>query len=324
MTCVDRLCQETIPRRQFLTAVAATGLGELVTCQPRSVAAAPAQGLTFSFGTYGSRTLSLEKSIRLVATIGYDGVEIATRPEWDAAPERMPKARRKEVHGLLLDRNLKVTAMMEHLPPSTDAQTHQNDLARLRSVMELGADLTPTTPPLIQTVLGGGTWEEKKHLFVERVGDWSELAKEMQTVVAIKPHRGGAMSRPSEAVWLIEQLKKTPWIRMVYDYSHYAFRNLSVEETVRTALPFTAHIAVKDTIKTDAGFRFVLPGASQAFDYAQLFKLFFAGGFRGDVCCEVSGMVWNTPDYDPVAAAKQCYQNLAPCFETAGVPRPVS
>jgi hypothetical protein len=39
------------------------------------------------------------------------------------------------------------------------------------------------------------------------------------------------------------------------------------------------------------------------------------GGYRGDVCCEVSGMVSSKPGYDPVAAAKRCYQNVSPAFE---------
>ena len=192
---------------------------------------------------------------------------------------------------------------------------------RVGEVARLGHDLSPKCPPLIQTVLGGGKWDEQKNLFRDRLGDWAKLAAETQTIIAIKPHRGGGMSKPSEAVWLIQQLDNTPWIRMVYDYSHYAFRDLSVEETVETALPYTAHIAIKDTIQTDKGFRFVLPGASNSFDYADLFKRFYTGGYRADICCEVSGMVSSQAGYNPVAAAQTCYANIAPRFAQAGVPR---
>ena len=129
------------------------------------------------------------------------------------------------------------------------------------------------------------------------------------------------MSKPSEAVWLIRQLNNTPWIRMVYDYSHYAFREMSLAATVETSLHYTAHVAIKDTLWTDKGFRFVLPGESNSFDYADLFKRFYAGGYRADICCEVSGMVWNQANYDPIVAAKTCYANISPQFERAGVPR---
>ena len=129
------------------------------------------------------------------------------------------------------------------------------------------------------------------------------------------------MSKPSEAAWLIKQLDDTPWIRMVYDYSHYAFREMSVPATVETALPYTGHIAIKDVVKTEKGFKFVLPGASDTFDYADLLKRFYAGGYRGDICCEVSSMVSGQPNYDAIAAAKTCYANIAAQFKLAGVPR---
>ena len=129
------------------------------------------------------------------------------------------------------------------------------------------------------------------------------------------------MSRPEQAVWLIKQLHDTPWLRMVYDYSHYAFRDMPLEATVNTALPHTAHVAVKDAVRMGDRVGFVLPGEGSTFDYARLFRLLRAGGYRGDICCEVSGMVWDRADYDPVAAAKTCYSNLAPTFEAAGLRR---
>jgi sugar phosphate isomerase/epimerase len=138
--------------------------------------------------------------------------------------------------------------------------------------------------------------------------------------LAIKPHRGGAMSRPSEAIWLIEQLGKPARLRIVYDYSHYAFRDMPLEETVRTALPWTAHIAVKDAVRDGDKVTFALPGAA-GFDYAPLLRQFYRGGYRGDVCCEVSGLVSSQEGYDPAAAAKQCYAALSRAFTAAEVPR---
>ena len=88
------------------------------------------------------------------------------------------------------------------------------------------------------------------------------------------------------------------------DMDAYEGQDMSVEATVATALPMTAHIAIKDTIETDQGCQFVLPGESHSFDYADLFRRFYAGGYRADICCEVSGMVSSQAGYDPIAAAK--------------------
>lgn len=313
-SCRYRACH----RRQFLGAAAATltavnGVAALHRTE--------ASTCTFSFGTYGMKSLTTQQAIEAVAAAGYDGIEIAARPDWDSAPERMSTERRRHLRDLLRDSQLRLTALMEHLVPSADDAQHARDLDRLKRVAQLGHELSPSAPPLIQTVLGGGRWEDQRDFFRARLADWAHLARRAETVIAIKPHRGGAMSRPSEAVWLIQQLGDTPWIRMVYDYSHYAFRDMPLAQTVATALPYTAHIAVKDAVRQGDRVAFQLPGASGEFDYANLLRLFYEGGYRGDVCCEVSGMVWGQPGYDPLAAARTCYRNLAPAFVSAGIPR---
>lgn len=48
------------------------------------------------------------------------------------------------------------------------------------------------------------------------------------------------MSQPSEAIWLIKQLDSTPWLRIVYDYSHLIYRDISLTESLREALPYLA------------------------------------------------------------------------------------
>jgi sugar phosphate isomerase/epimerase len=96
---------------------------------------------------------------------------------------------------------------------------------------------------------------------------------------------------------------------------------MPLEETVKTALPYAAHVVVKDAVQQGTKVVFALPGEGGTFDYAQLLRLFYDGGYRGDVCCEVSSMVSNKPDYDPAAAARKCYDALAAAFEKAKVPR---
>jgi inosose dehydratase len=312
-----------ITRRQYIQWTAAALVADVLPAGRWAFAERTAErkGCTLSTGTYGMKGVKLEEAIQLLAEIGYDGIEIATQPGFDGEPAKWSPDRRKEVRRLLDKTRLKLTALMEHLPPASDDRQHRADVERLGRVMDLARELAPDAPPLVQTVLGGGTWDEKKNFFRDRLADWLAAARERKVVLAIKPHRGGALSRPSEAVWLIEQLDKSPWLRLVYDYSHYAFRDMPLEETVRTALPYTAQIAVKDAVQREGRVQFLLPGESGTFDYAKLLKLFYDGGYRGDICCEVSSMVSGKPDYDPKAAAKTCYENMARAFEKAKVPR---
>jgi inosose dehydratase len=304
-------------RRQCLKAT----LGSTLTLACGTIWAAPEEkGCTLSFGTYGMKGVPLERAIAVVGDLGYDGIEIATMPGYEGEPTGLSVQRRRELRQMLAQ-GPRLTALMENLAPATTAAQHRADLERLGRVVDLACDLAPAKPPLVQTVLGGGKWEQKKNLFLDRLGDWVGVARSARVVLAIKPHRGGAMSRPAEAIWLIQQLGDTPWLRMVYDYSHYAFRDMTVEQTVREALPYTAHIAVKDAVQVGERIVFQLPGASGTFDYARLLRYFHQGGYRGDVCCEVSSMVSGQPGYDPLKAATVCYRNMVSAFSEVRIPR---
>jgi len=317
-------------RRGWMTSAAAATLaavspwGRLRGGANPALAADPAEPLTLSIGTYSLKGLSLEESVGTVASIGYDGLEIAVQPGFEGEPSRFSPERRKRIRSLLRERGLRLTALMEQITPNADARKHEADLDRLRQVFELSRELDPKSPPLVQTVLGGGTWDERKSLYLDRVGAWADLAKDAQVTLAIKPHRGGAMSRPSEAIWLIRELGNPARLRMVYDYSHYAFREMTLADTVRESLPYMAHVAVKDAVQDGDKVKFLLPGAGGQFDYATLLQLLVEGGYRGDICCEVSSMVSRDAKYDPIAAAKTCYANLAAAFDRAKVARPKS
>ena len=282
---------------------------------------AKSAGMTLGFSTYGMKSLKTEAAITTIADIGYDAVELTVWPDWDCAPDNVSVERRRAIRQQLDETPLKLTSLMEHLYPSAKDNEHASGLQRLEKVYQLARDLAGDEPPVVQTVLGGGSWDSKKAMFRDRLGDWVELGQKHGIVTCIKPHRGGAMSQPSEAVWLIQQLDDSPWLRMVYDYSHYAFRDIPLVESIRTALPYTAHVAVKDAIQQNGKVRFDLPGTAGTIDFVTLLKELQAGGYGGDISCEVSGMVWGKPRYEPKPAATTCYRNMAAAFKAAGISR---
>jgi sugar phosphate isomerase/epimerase len=276
---------------------------------------------TLGFSTYGMQKLGTEQALKAIAEIGFDAVELSVRTGWDADSAALSATRRAALRNQLGDLQLRLSALMEHIPP-TDQKNQTMALERLKLAGALAHDLVPAAPPLIQTVLGGGQWAESKTQLRDYLGEWMKLASELNILIAIKPHRGGALSQPADAIWLIEQLGQPKQLKMVYDYSHYAFRKLPLAETVEGALPFTAHVAVKDAAQENGKVVFKLPGEAQTIDYPTLLKQFYSGGYRGDFNCEVSGMVSGEPGYDAIAAAKICYVNMAKAFEIAEVPRP--
>lgn len=311
-----------IKRRQFLkTSAVAVGGAAAGGAGAVNAATASAPRMTLGFSTYGMATIKTEDAIMALAKIGYDAVELNIWPGRDADAATISSERARSIGRLLKHWGIKPSALMESLKVEQDPAKHKAVLERLRRAADLAHALSPQSPPLVETTLGGGKWEEVKELYQSRLADWAELGREMKTVMTIKPHRFGAMSRPSHAVDLIRALGDPKWLRMAYDFSHYAHRDMTVEDTVRTALPYTSFVAVKDTVMVNGKARFVLPGQSGQIDYARLLKLFHTGGYRGDINCEISGMVSNQKGYDPIATAEQCYANIAPAFVRAGISR---
>jgi inosose dehydratase len=278
-------------------------------------------GCTLGFSTYGLPKQSLEEAIDMIRQNRYDSIEICVNADRDAAAENMNFRRRRDVRRLLSILRLQLTSLMTNLRPMESLQRHKTDLERLKGDCNLAHDLSPGKPPTIQTVLGGKDWDAGKDLCVERLADWVDIAKRHETVIAVKPHRGHAMSRPSEAAWLISQLGNPEQLKMWFDYSHFIFRDMPMEQMVAESLPITAGVAVKDAVEVDGKVQFALPGKAGTIDYKKLCQLFYAGGYRGDICVEVSAQVWKQAEYKPTDALSHSYRELSTAMRRAAVPR---
>ena len=293
-------------RRQFLQASIA--LGSLRVLGAGKERRHPS--LTLGFSLYGMKTLKTEESLRQLSKIGYDSVELCLNDGWDAAPKNVTAKRRKEIRILLGDLGLKLTALMINIKLNGEQKV---SIAKIREAGQIGHDLSPDNPPVIESVGGGGKWAEVKNEFRDNLSHWAEAGKASKTIVCLKPHRFGAVNRPEDAVWLADQIK-SPWLKLAYDYSHFIHRDIDFEGSLKTMIPHTRFIHVKDTIIKDGKPRFAIPGESGKIDYAKLVSLSAKLGYRGDINAEISGQVWGQKGYDPIATAIASYKNLATAF----------
>lgn len=274
-------------------------------------------------GTYGLPGVPLAEAIDLISSTGFNAIEITVFPETTGDPAVYFDTQKKirEVRDRISDSGLRLCALMAHLKPEEDDAKHREQLSKLRSLVELARALAPDDPPLLQTILGGKDWASSRDQFRDRIADWNQVLADQKGRVSIKPHRSHAMALPENAAWLLEQLGNPRRIRMVYDFSHYAFLDpqREIDETVGIALPITNYVAVKDAHLADGKVRFDLVGESGSWDHADIIRAFSAGGYEGDFCCEVSSQVWKSPGYDAKSATLTCFQNLKAAFERAGV-----
>ena len=290
-----------------------------------AIADAPAAAMTLGFSTYAMKAMSAADAIKTIAGLGFDSLELCALVGFPTDPAKLEPVARAALRKRIADSGLGLSAIMENLPLQVDDKAHEAGLSRLRAAAEFGHALSPVSPPLIETVLGGSKWPDAKPLFLKRLADWALLAEKQKVVIAIKPHRMNAVSTPAHAMGILHELGNPAGLRMAYDFSHYADRadmpDHSIAGTVRESLPMTAFVAVKDVETVEGKAVFRLPGETGKTDNAAVVKALYAGGYRGDVNCEVSRAIWDKPNFDPIAAATTCYRNMDAAFEKAGVKR---
>ena len=275
------------------------------------------QATGFGFSLYGMKSLSILEAIRICAQIGYDCVELPAMVDWPGAPERLDGAARAQIREALATHKLRLTSIMENIVLVTNDTTHASNLLRLKNAALLGRELSPLSAPVIETVMGGrpDNWEAVKSTMVDRLRDWAKVGKETQVVIAIKAHVSGAAHRPEHVRRLLEQVD-SPWLRGVYDFSHFQLIGLSLADTYETLKRDCVFIHIKDRSGDAKKFQFLLPGDGDT-DYVEYFRMLRESKYVGDVMIEVSGQLHSRPEYDPIYSAKHCYEVIAPAFEKA-------
>ena len=303
-------------RRQFLGTLLAAP------CLARAGEPRQPRGPTLGFNTYGMKTLSTEQALRELAKIGFDSIELDCGPGCDAEPAKLDAARRRDVRQVAADCALWLTTLQGMPTPTVNDATHAQGMERLKTLAQLAHDLCPEEPLLIEAGLGGrDPWDKMRPLFERRVADWLKVAEAADVHLVVKPHRDTSMDRPEQGVQLIQELGSPARLQLSYDFSHFALRDMTMEETIRIALPWTGFVAIKDVALENGRTAFKLPGETHVIDYPALVRQFHAGGYRGDYNCEVSSMIFRKPGFDCLAAARLSYANIAPAFEAAGVKR---
>jgi sugar phosphate isomerase/epimerase len=309
-------------RRELLAAGAAVGASSLVSsCLFGADTDAGKTKIGLGFSLYGMRSLNTAEATAACAEIGYDCIELPVMADWPWDSATLSKLQRREIRGQLEKHDLRLAGIMENLRAVVDDVQHRANLDRLKAAAQVAHDVSPDGGHIIETVLGGrpAQWEQTREAMVQRVADWAKVGEQTRTVIAVKAHVGGAMHLPEHPVWLIEQID-SPWLRAAYDYSHFQLRDVDLAESIRTLVPYSVFIHVKDRTGDASKFRFLLPGEGDT-DYVALLRGVAAAGYRGDVVVEVSGQIHNKPGYDPKAAARKSYKPLAAAFRDAGIER---
>lgn len=308
-----------LTRRQAIQATLAT---TALAMHPSALLAAP-QTCRLAMGTYGLQSLPLEETLKAIADVGFDGVEVAAMPTYPGDPAGLSARARTRLRRLLHDQDLALDAVMAGIIPDRSTTQQAANRERLKECFQLARDLAPDgSQPLVQTILGGKPSSAVPDFFLTELQDWKRLAEEAKIVIAIKPHRGQTVSTPGAAIRIMRELGNSPWIRMAFDYSHFVFRQLPLADMIALSRPWTDYVVLKGAVKEKDEIRFTLPGQETAWDQADVVRRFYQAGYRGSFCCEISSHVWSHANYHPRRAIETCYAHMSDAFERAKVRRP--
>jgi len=106
---------------------------------------------------------------------------------------------------------------------------------------------------------------------------------------------------------------KSPRLKLVYDFSHFAAYGLGMRKTMEQIVPRAVFVHIKDTVGMAPNHRFVLPGDGPV-DFKAYVRNLVELHYRGPVVVEVSVDVFDQPGNDPVKAAEHVWERVSPAF----------
>lgn len=292
--------------------------------------------MRLGYNTWSTPSLAFSEAVDLLAGLGYDSIEVTVCEGWPTDAMRASSTDairwRRQAH----DAGLEISSVTANAPLVCDAQTWVTSRERLVRSFELAGvlDDSDTLPVSLGAhrpkarLLGGApppivaqhTWNTDRQLIIDRFAELTELARQAGVRIAVEPHSGAVLSDAKHARELLAAVE-SPRLGINLDISHFAARGLDVHAVVQDLLPHTLVVEVKDHVRTEHGFDFLIPGEGD-FDYPQFLGLLHGGGYPGAVSVEISVRRQALPGFDAAAAAKQSYAVLDAAFHAAGVVRP--
>jgi len=279
--------------------------------------------MKLGYSTCGMPTVPIDATLKHLADLGFDGVELTVIPGYTTELSKLDTAERKRIRRLLSEYRLGLSAIAAHSSLlAKTPEAHAENMARLKDAVDLAVELAQGEgPPAVNTTPGGSSdkWEDVCDFLAERTMELVEYAKKSGVVIAMEPHVGAAIDTPEKMLQLLD-LVNSPALKVNFDISHFDIMGFTIEETVAALAQHTEHTHVKDQRGRYPNYEFLIPGEGD-FDYVRYLKAMQEHGYDKFISVEVSVMVQRRPDYNPYEAATLSYETLSNAFAEAGIQR---
>jgi sugar phosphate isomerase/epimerase len=279
--------------------------------------------MKLGYSTWGMPTVPIDVILPHLSALGFDAVEICVLPHFRTALTELDGGERGRIADLLRRHRLTLSAVNYYVSMmEEDADRYAYNLSQIKEAIHLAAEWTlGNVPPVVVSGIGGkpGDLETQQPQLVDRLNELGSYAESQGITVALEHHVGNAAETPEQTIGLMSQVE-SPAIRVNFDISHFNVVGIPIAESVAKMLPYAAHTHIKDESGRAPNHAYLIPGEGE-FDYVTYLQCMAAGGYRGAISVEISEMVQNRADYDPLATAAQSYAVVAQAFNEAGVNR---
>ena len=277
--------------------------------------------MKLGYSTWAMPKIPIDTSIKFLSETGYDGITIATLPQFTTSINNLDIEERKRILKLSKLYSIPITSVMSFTNLMEENKENlKNNIKFVNDSIDLANDWG--TNYLI-TGIGGKPNEledmQKSEEFIERISELGLIAKSKGVTIALEPHVDQAVEKPDQLVELINKINMDS-VKANFDISHFNVQGIDVNESIEKVLPISVACDVKDERGVVPNWSYVAPGEGE-FDYTNYLKIMKKADYKGFITIEISFQVQANPNYDPLATAKKSYEILDRAFKEANINR---
>jgi sugar phosphate isomerase/epimerase len=272
--------------------------------------------MRFAFSTNAFKTYSLEDSIKEIAAIGYEGVELLCDIP-HAYPPDFDNKKIQSIKNLLSDNNMQISnlnaftlyAIGDVYHPSWIEDSEKLREARIKHTInciriakKVGAKNISTEPggPL------GGIDKSKipqlEKLFIDGLLRASKIAEKEGVKILVEPEPSLLLENSKQFKNLIKKIN-SEYVKLNFDIGHFFCVKEDPAQLVYELADYTDHFHLAD-IAENRVHNHLIPGLG-AINFAQVFKAITEIGYRGFITVELYPYQSN-----PVEAAQNAFDHL--------------
>lgn len=271
--------------------------------------------MRIAFSSNAFRNYSLCDTIKILADIGYDGLEIMADVPHAYPPDLTDKEKAK-IKQMLNETGLRISninafmmcAIQDFHHPSWIEPERERREMRLQHTIncialakDLGAGTISTEPG---GPLNGTNADEAMELFVEGIRRVAPYAREAGVKVLVEPEPGLLIETSSQFKRFIEQVDSDA-IGLNCDIGHFFCVGESPAKVIREMKPYAGHFHIEDIASTRVHHH-LLPGEG-VIDFAEVFQAIQEIGYDGLVTIELYPYQEN-----PIETAQKAFDYVKP------------